>query len=134
MTNESGWTRISPRWLEQLGYTIERGTAQPTTRVGRARNVLAGAGALFLTLSMTAITHAAVIVATVAAAVGLVALPAFAGRRWLQPRRRRVPLPAPDPELTARIHTVVSGVTVQPIGQREPVSLPGPAARRGRRA
>jgi hypothetical protein len=103
-------------------------------RTSSVRNVLAVTGALGLTASMAAMAHALVTVVIVAAVVSLVARLAFAGRHRLLQRRRQVLLPVPDPELTARTRTIVTSVTVLPIGERERVSLSGPAARRGTRA
>jgi hypothetical protein len=113
--------RISPRWLDRLGITIDRledqaGPAPRTTRAGKTRNVLAVTGALFVAVAESAITHALLILVTVAAVTGLVALLALAGRRR-PPGRRRVLIPAPDPELTARAVTTVTSATVLPVKQ-----------------
>jgi hypothetical protein len=124
MDHKSSWVRIGPHWLERLGYTIEIRDANPT-RTGQARRVLAVTAALSLAAVMSAITHTLLIAATAAAVVALVALLAFAARRWVLPRWRPL-LPAPDPQLTRRTRTTVTSVTVNRIGQpAAPVSFPG---------
>jgi hypothetical protein len=128
--------RISPRWLYRLGVTIDRledqaGPAPRTTRAGKTRNVLAVTGALFVAVAESAITHALLILVTVAAVTGLVALLALAGR-WRSPGRRRVLIPAPDLGLTGRTVTTVTSATVLPVKQaagRGGSRLQRPAAR-----